>query len=35
MAQIVVELDKDGNPIKGTEGSEQEILKKCVEKVHY
>jgi hypothetical protein len=30
-----IELDKEGNPIKGTEGSEQEILKKCVEKVHF
>jgi len=30
-----IELDKEGNPIKGTEGSEQEILKKCVKKVHF
>lgn len=30
-----IEEDEQGNPIKGTEGSEQEILKKCVKKVHF
>ena len=30
-----IEEDEQGNPIKGTEGSEQEILKKCVKKVEF
>ena len=30
-----IELDEQGKPIKGTEGSEQEILKKCVKDIHF
>jgi hypothetical protein len=30
-----IEEDEQGNPIEGTEGSEQEILKKCVKKVEF
>ena len=30
-----IELDKQGEPIKGTEGSEQEFLKKCVTQIEF
>ena len=30
-----IELDKHGNAIKGTEGSEQEFLRKCVTSIEF